>query len=230
MNRAMKAIILSAGRGQRLKPITDSIPKPLVEIAGKSLLVYHLEQLARAKITEVVINLAWLGKQIEKTIGNGNKFGLNITYSAEPAGGLETAGAIINALPLLTDGNIPFIVINGDIYTEYNFNNLKLTLAKENLAHLVLVNNPSFKTQGDFGLVDGIVNNNQQLTFAGISVLHPKLFDGIELARLKLAPILRQAITKQQIQGELYQGYWSDIGTKTRLEETQKYVNGNFTS
>ena len=216
----MKAIILSAGRGERLRPLTDTIPKPLVEINGKALIEYHLEKLAKAGIKEVVINHAWLGEKIEQKLGNGEKYGLNITYSPESTGGLETAGGIINALDKLTDGNTPFLVINGDVFTDYDFNALiKIKLTKPILAHLILVENPSFKQTGDFGLENGRLNEQQDYTFSGISLLHPNLFKNIKLDRLKLAPIFRKAIQNKQVTGSLYQGFWNDVGTLDRLEK-----------
>lgn len=216
----MKAIILSAGRGERLRPLTDTIPKPLVEINGKALIEYHLEKLAKAGIKEVVVNHAWLGEKIEQKLGNGEKYGLNITYSPESTGGLETAGGIINALDKLTDGNTPFLVINGDVFTDYDFNALiKIKLTKPILAHLILVKNPSFKQTGDFGLENGRLNEQQDYTFSGISLLHPNLFKNIKLDRLKLAPIFRKAIQNKQVTGSLYQGFWNDVGTLDRLEK-----------
>lgn len=225
----MKAIILSAGRGERLRPLTDTLPKPLIEINGKSLIEYHLEKLAQAGVTDIVINHAWLGQKIEQKLGKGVRYGLNITYSPEPEGGLETAGGIINALDKLSDGNSPFLVINGDVFTDYDFKKLTNTkLTNEKVAHLILVKNPDFKEVGDFGLENGQVNEQKQYTFSGISIIHPRLFKSIKLARLKLAPILRQAIKNKQIQGSLYQGYWSDIGTVERLEATAKYLQGHL--
>jgi len=222
----VKAIILSAGRGERLRPLTDTIPKPLVEINGKALIEYHLEKLAKAGIKEVVINHAWLGEKIEQKLGNGEKYGLNITYSPESTGGLETAGGIINALDKLTDGNTPFLVINGDVFTDYDFNALiKIKLTKPILAHLILVENPSFKQTGDFGLENGRLNEQQDYTFSGISLLHPNLFKNIKLDRLKLAPIFRKAIQNKQVTGSLYQGFWNDIGTLDRLEKMIKAEN-----
>lgn len=222
----MKAIILSAGRGERLRPLTDTIPKPLVEINGKALIEYHLEKLTKAGIKEVVINHAWLGEKIEQKLGNGEKYGLNITYSPESTGGLETAGGIINALDKLTDGNTPFLVINGDVFTDYDFNALiKIKLTKPILAHLILVENPSFKQTGDFGLENGRLNEQQDYTFSGISLLHPNLFKNIKLDRLKLAPIFRKAIQNKQVTGSLYKGFWNDVGTLDRLEKMIKAEN-----
>jgi len=223
----MKAIILSAGRGERLRPLTDTIPKPLVEVNSKALIEYHLEKLSQVGIKEVVINHAWLGSKIEEKLGGGGRFDLNITYSPEPEGGLETAGGIIKALPLLSDGIEPFIVINGDVFTDYDFQNLiKIKLASKILAHLVLVENPSFKATGDFGLEKGKLTEQPQYTFSGISLLHPSLFKGIKVGRLKLAPIFREAIKNQQIEGSLYHGFWNDIGTLDRLEFVQKIKRG----
>lgn len=223
----MKAIILSAGRGERLRPLTDTIPKPLVEINGKALIEYHLEKLSQIGIKEVVINHAWLGSKIKNKLGGGDRFVLNISYSPEPEDGLETAGGIIKALAMLSDGVEPFIVINGDVFTDYDFQNLvKIKLDSKILAHLVLVENPSFKTTGDFGLEKGRITEQPQYTFSGISLLHPELFKGIKLDKLKLAPIFREAIKNKQIEGSLYQGFWNDIGTLERLEYARKVKRG----
>ncbi len=225
-----KAIILSAGRGERLRPLTDTLPKPLVPVNGKALIVYHLEKLANFGVEQVIINHAWLGKVIEETLGKGEQFGLQIHYSPEPEGGLETAGGIVQALPLLSDGEEPFLVINGDVYTDYNFQNLlQLDLAKNQLAHLVLVNNPSFKAEGDFGLQTEFspaqVTRSPDFTFSGISLLSPKLFTGVEAGRSKLAPLFRQAIDNEQVTGELYSGYWNDVGTLDRLKVAQQHLS-----
>ncbi len=221
----MKAIILSAGRGERLRPLTDKLPKPLVEVKGKSLIEYHLEKLAKAGVQDVIVNHAWLGKKIEQKLGCGEKYGLSIKYSPEPEGGLETAGGIINALDKLTDGKQPFLVVNGDVYTDYDFTVLtNQPLNKQTLAHLVLVKNPDFKEVGDFGLEQNKITEQPQYTFSGISLLHPDLFKGIKLERLKLAPILRNAIQRKQVEGSLFQGYWNDIGTLERLEQARDLI------
>ncbi len=227
-----KIMILAAGRGKRLSPLTDNIPKPLVEINGESLIGHHLKKLSGR---EVVINHAWLGEKIVNTLGSGESYNTHIKYSPEPAGGLETAGGIIQALPKLTDGQSPFLVINGDIYCDYDFSNLlQMTLPKGILAHLVLVATPSFKKQGDFGLQDNKVLQNKVLqnkvlqqgdyTFSGISLLHPDLFAGLSVDFLPLAPILRQAIANNKVTGEVFNGNWSDIGTLERLQEVQDYA------
>lgn len=217
----MKAMILAAGRGERLRPLTDTCPKPLIPLNGKPLIVYHLEKLAAAGVKNVVINHAWLGEQFEKTLGRGDKFGLNIDYSAEPEGGLETAGGIIQALPKL--GSDPFILINGDVFSHYDFSQLSGKLKPNFLAHLVLVPTPEFKTKGDFGLqAPGLVVEQGDWTFSGISVIHPKLLSDYSAGRLALAPILRDAMTRQLVTGETYSGLWSDIGTQERLVATEQ--------
>lgn len=223
----MKAMILAAGRGERMRPLTDTTPKPLLQIAGKTLLEYHIEALVQAGISELVINHAWLGEQIEQYLGDGSSYGAQIQYSRE-AEALETAGGIRNALPLL--GEQPFIVINGDIFTDYPFAQLKVSVEKLSssvLAHLVLVNNPAHHPQGDFYC------RNQQLfdrpqeplmgepayTFSGIACYAPDFFVDMAISKQALAPILRSAMAKQQVSGEVYQGNWWDIGTPERLQE-----------
>lgn len=220
----MKAMILAAGRGERLRPLTDHTPKPLVNLAGKPLIEYHLEKLGKIGVKEVVINYAWLGEQFEARLGDGEQFGIKITYSPEPQGGLETAGGIINALQIL--GDKPFIVVNGDVYTDYDFSLLPPTLSPGLLAHLVLVPTPSFKTQGDFGLTElGQVRAQGEHTFSGISLLAPQLFSGAKRGKVALAPILRQAMMQGRVSGEVFNGLWSDIGTLDRLEQTEALVN-----
>lgn len=217
----MKAMILAAGRGERLRPLTDHCPKPLIPLNGKPLIAYHLEKLARAGITEVVINYAWLGEQFEQVLGHGEDFGLRISYSPEPEGGLETAGGIIQALPLL--GDEPFILINGDVYTDYDFADLPSRLDADCLAHLVLVPTPAFKAKGDFGWQSpGLVLEQGEWTFSGISVIRPALLSTKPVQRLALAPVLRDAMQYQQVTGQIYQGLWSDIGTAQRLAEIEQ--------
>ena len=228
-------MILAAGRGKRLRPLTDQIPKPLVPLCGKPLIEYHLEKLAQAGVKEVVINHAWLGSKIEQTLGDGSRWDLKIHYSAEPEGGLETAGGIINALPLL--GDAPFLVVNGDVFCEMDFNDL-VSIAKvlaktdlENnddvfLGHLVLVPSPEHNPTGDFGLDnENQVLSEGEFTFAGLSVLSPKLFADMDVDFIPLAPILRQAMQKGKISGQLEKSFWSDIGTLERLEQTEALLN-----
>ncbi|MDG6773516.1 nucleotidyltransferase family protein [Thiomicrorhabdus sp. ZW0627] len=224
----VKAMILAAGRGNRLRPLTDSIPKPLVPLCGKPLIEYHIEKLAEAGVEEIVINHAWLGDQIENTLGNGERWGVRIHYSPEPEGGLETAGGIIKALSLL--GNEPFVVVNGDVYTDMDFAPLieqacSFSDSSELLAHLVLVPSPEFNAQGDFGLnEESRVQSEGGHTFAGLSILHPNLFENMEVDFIKLAPILREAMQAGKVSGELYEGFWSDIGTHERLHEAERLL------
>ena len=213
----MKAMILAAGRGERMRPLTDRTPKPLLEVGGQPLIVWHLERLAAAGFREIVINHAHLGAQIETRLGNGSHWGLSIAYSAEGTA-LETAGGIARALPLL--GDAPFAVINGDIYTDYNFARLENVLALQVEAHLVLVDNPPQHAQGDFCLHgDRLVAIGQQrLTFAGIAVYRPQVFAGISPDRpTRLAPLLQVMIDQKTVSGEHHHGIWHDIGTPERL-------------
>lgn len=219
-----KAMILAAGRGNRLRPLTDVLPKPLMEVGGQALIEHHLLALASAGVTDVVVNHAWLGEKIETKLGNGNAYGVHIQYSAEPEGGLETAGGILQALPKLSDHSAPFLVVNGDVLTDYNFAGLaKMVLPDDVLAHLVLVPTPAFKATGDFGLENGRVVAEGEWTFAGISVLHPSLFDGLTPGVEPLAPLLRQAMAAGKVSGEVYSGLWDDIGTVERLEAARRH-------
>ena len=216
----MKAMILAAGRGERMRPLTDTLPKPLVTVNGKPLIAYHIERLVAAGIVDIVINLAHLGEKIEASLGDGSQWGANIIYSPEPEGGLETAGGILHALPLL--GDQPFIVVNGDVWTDYDFSLLASVVLNKCLAHLVLVDNPAHHPAGDFYLSAQAkveeLGDNDALTFSGISVLHPYLFNGVSAGRSKLAPLFRAAMQQQKISGEYYAGDWQDIGTLARLE------------
>lgn len=218
-----KAMILAAGRGKRLRPITDKIPKPLVTLCNKPLIEYHLENLAQAGVQQVVINHAWLGEQIEETLGDGSRFGLQIRYSPEPEGGLETAGGIIYALPKL--GDEPFLLINGDVHCDLDFSEMvdKAKALREHdlLGHLTLVPSPAFNAKGDFGLVNEHVIEQGEFTFAGISVLKPQLFAQMDVGFIPLAPILRKAMQPQLLSGSVYRGFWSDIGTFERLQEAE---------
>lgn len=219
----MKAMILAAGRGERLRPLTDTCPKPLIPLNGKPLIQYHIEKLAALNLDALVINHAWLGEQFEQTFGKGEAFGLPILYSAEPAGGLETAGGIIQALPML--GDEPFWVINGDVYTDLDFSCLPIKLTEGQLAHIILVPTPDFKTQGDFGLSEqGLVTPQGEWTFSGISLIHPDLLKHFSPQRLALAPILREAMQSGLVSGEVYSGLWSDVGTIERLEQIESIL------
>ena len=212
----MRAMILAAGRGERLRPLTDSKPKPLLEAGGKPLIEHHLENLAAAGFREVVINLSHLGDQIRDTLGNGSAWGLNIRYSPEPPGALDTGGGINQALPLL--GEAPFAIINGDIFTSYPL--ARLRALKCDHAHLVLVPNPAHNPNGDFVLQGGYVSENGQPrhTFSGISVYHPRFFDSAPVGSFSVVPMLRAAMALHQVTGQLFKGGWHDIGTLERLE------------
>ena len=221
----MKAMILSAGRGERLRPLTDHTPKPLLKAGGYSLIEYLIMALVKASITDIIINYAHLGQQFPDTLGDGQQFGANISYSPEQEGGLETAGGIIKALPLL--GDEPFLVVNGDIWTDFPFEQLSsLSLDDDCLAHLVLVNNPSHHPQGDFSLSSGLLGQQGQdkYTFSGIAVYRPDFFSDLDVQRLALKPLLLTGIDRQVIRGELFQGQWSDIGTVERLQQLNQQL------
>ena len=213
----MRAMILAAGRGERMRPLTDNTPKPLLEVGGKALIEYHLAALQQAGVHDVIINYAWLGEQIESRLGNGDQYGLRIEYSPEIPAALETAGGIIQALPRL--GTEPFIVINGDIWCDYPFQ--QLPRHPDGMAHLVMVDNPLHNPQGDFCLINGCLQaeGESKLTYSGIGVYHPQLFAGLEPGIRPLAPLLKNAMAAGQVSGEYYRGRWYDIGTPERLTE-----------
>jgi MurNAc alpha-1-phosphate uridylyltransferase len=230
----MKAMILAAGRGERMRPLTDHCPKPLLKVAGTPLIEHHIHKLARCGITDIVINFAWLGNMISTYLGDGNKFGVHITYSPEKNGALETAGGIIQALPLLTqNNNEPFILINADIFTGFNFAEMP-TLAEDRVAHICLVSNPEHNKNGDF-----IFNNNQlkniepkenskpqnesTYTFSGISVFRPSFFKGEKTSQtLKLGPMLKKAVSEGKVSANILTCAWTDVGTPERLANLNK--------
>ncbi len=214
----MKAMILAAGRGERMRPLTDTLPKPLLRLGDRALIEHLIEALARAGFIDLVINYSHLGHTIEAALGNGTKYGVRIRYSPEPPGALETGGGIRQALPLLGDA---FLVVNGDLWTDYPFE--RLARPPKGLAHLVLVDNPPHHPQGDFAL-DGERVRDQgepRLTFAGIGVYRAALFADCSARRFPLAPVLRRAMAMDQVSGEHYRGRWHDIGTPPRLQELQ---------
>lgn len=218
-----KAMILAAGLGERMRPLTNHTPKPLLEVAGKPLIVYHLEKLAKAGFEEVIINIAHLGSMIPEALGDGARWGIKITYSDEQEeGALESAGGIVKALPLL--GDAPFLVVNGDVWCDYAFD-ADFDL-KGDLAHLILVDNPDHNAKGDFALEDGRVFNDgdAKYTFSGIGYYSPELFAGIAYGASLLAPLLRKAIELKRVSGERYRGEWRDIGTPQRLDEVNKLL------
>ena len=212
----MKAMILAAGRGERLRPITDSIPKPLVQVKGKSLIQHHVEALVSAGFTELVVNHAWFGEKIEEALGDGSQFGATIQYSAEGTA-METGGGIHKALPLL--GEDPFLVVNGDVFTDYPFAQLRNQPSK--LAHLVLVLNPPQHPKGDFALQgEKLVRMGDEMhTFSGIGVYSPKFFKDCQPGKFSIAPMLYAAIEEEQITAEVYEGVWEDVGTIERLNK-----------
>jgi MurNAc alpha-1-phosphate uridylyltransferase len=215
----MKAFILAAGRGERMRPLTDRTPKPLLQAGGKPLIAWHLERLAAAGFREIVINHAHLGEQIEATLGDGSQWGLKIQYSPEPPGALETAGGIASALRLL--GDEAFLVVNGDIYCDWDFNKARRLAARP--AHLVMVANPAHHSGGDFAL-DGerivFARNDETLTYAGIAVFSPAFFAGVTPGSvMKLRPLLDAAIAAGTLTGERHSGRWVDVGTPQRLAE-----------
>lgn len=216
----MKAMILAAGRGERMRPLTDHIPKPLLKAGGRSLIEYHIDALSLAGHHDIVINHALFGDQIEAMLGDGRRYGVNIQYSPEGSRALETGGGIFKALSLL--GDEPFVLVNADIWTDYPVE--KLPHHPDGLAHLVLVDNPSFHQKGDFVLKDGrvLINGGARLTYSGIGVFCPALFNSCKSGAFPLAPLLRQAMVNGEISGEHYPGVWLDIGTPERLRALDK--------
>ncbi|MDH5231751.1 MAG: nucleotidyltransferase family protein [Gammaproteobacteria bacterium] len=217
----MKAMILAAGRGERMRPLTDQTPKPLLHAGGKRLIEYHIEALVAAGVEQIVINYSHLGEQIKNSLGDGSRFATHIVYSAED-NMLETGGGIFQALSLF--GNEPFIVVNGDIWTDYDFS--QLCLPESCLAHLVLVDNPPHNPQGDFHINQQMLDPElgPSYTFSGIGLYQPKLFENCEAGRFPLAPLLRQAIAQHQVSGEYFTGHWWDIGTPERLTSLDLFL------
>ncbi|MGA7537520.1 MAG: nucleotidyltransferase family protein [Steroidobacteraceae bacterium] len=209
-------MLLAAGRGERLRPITDTLPKPLAQVAGKALIVYHLEALARANVREVVINLSWLGEQIRAALGDGSRYGVQITYSEEGPVPLEAGGGIHRALPLLGAG--PFLVVNSDVWTDMDFSRV-LTLDESADARLMLAPNPPHHPRGDFGLQGDFVVERQtdRFTYTGVGIYRPELFQGCAPGKFPLLPLLQRAIAARRLRGEVYRGEWLDIGSPDRL-------------
>ena len=223
----MKAMILAAGLGNRMRPLTLHTPKPLLEVGEKPLIVWHIEKLQKIGVTEIVINTAWLGEKLANALGDGSQFGVKILWSHEGEG-LETAGGIINALPLL--GDEPFILVNGDVWTTMDFASLLDVQLGEQQAHLVLVENPPQHLKGDFILSNGLAYTFEQeqlgeaLTYSGIAVLHPRMFVGLENGKRPLAPLLKQAMQQQQVSAEKMQAVWVDVGTPERLQQLDQHI------
>lgn len=215
-------MILAAGRGERMRPLTDTTPKPLLRIGGQTLIERHVHALARSGITELVINHAYLGEQIVQALGDGDAYGVHICYSPETGGSLETGGGIMNALPLL--GEEPFLTVNGDIWTDFPFDSLPPQI--DGLAHLVMVDNPDNHPQGDFSLSQGRLSQQgpAMLTFSGIGVYRPELFTGCSPGAFPLGPLLRTAMDAGHVSGEHYQGSWFDVGTPERLDAVNRVI------
>jgi N-acetyl-alpha-D-muramate 1-phosphate uridylyltransferase len=214
----MKAMLLAAGRGERMRPLTDARPKPLLDAGGKPLVVWHLERIAAAGIRDVVINLSWLGEMIAAELGDGSRFGLRIQYSREPWPALETGGGLLQALPLL--GDAPFLLVNGDVFTDIAFEALRI--APDDLAQLVLVPNPEHNQKGDFWLsANGRIQaeGGERLTYSGVALLRPALFEGAQPGRFPLLPWLLRALEAGRLGGQRHAGEWLDIGTPQRLTE-----------
>lgn len=218
-------MILAAGRGERMRPLTDTVPKPLLEVGGKPLIVYLIDRLARQGLHDLVINHSHLGEKISAYLGDGRRYGVRILYSHEEGGGLETGGGIFKALAQI-DAD-PFVVVNGDIWTDFPFARLPARL--EGLAHLVLVDNPPQHSQGDFSLHEGRVSaeGGAKLTFSGIGVYARALFADCRPGKFPLAPLLRAAMTRGLVSGEHYRGQWLDVGTPQRLAELDRALRGN---
>ena len=211
----MKAMLLAAGRGERMRPLTDTLPKPLVQVGGRALIEWHLQALARAGIREVVINLSWLAGKLQAALGDGRDFGVSISWSDEGPVPLETGGGIFRALPQLGPG--PFLVVNADIWTDIDFG--LLALAPEAQAHLVLIPNPAHHPRGDFGLEGDrvVLRESDRLTYSGVGVYRSEFFAGYTAGRFPLLPLLNRAIAAGKVRGTVHRGQWCDVGTAERL-------------
>lgn len=216
-------MILAAGRGERLRPLTDHTPKPLLRVRGKPLIVYHIEALVRAGVRRLVINLGHLGGQIRACLGDGRRYAAEIQYSNEGEHALETAGGIIRALPLL--GDAPFMVVNADVYTDFDFKGLARAPRAD--AHLILVDNPPHHPRGDFKLIDGRIapGAGKRLTYSGIGLYHPRLFHNLAPGKRPLAPLLRAAARRGRLSGEFFAGSWHDIGARDRLDALEEALS-----
>ena len=221
----MRAMILAAGRGERMRPLTLVQPKPLLEAGGAPLIVHHLRALQAAGFEDVVVNLSWLGDQIRTALGDGSRYGVRLHYSDEGPEPLETGGGIFRALPLLGEG--PFLVLNGDVWTDIDWSQMHDRLAPHDLAHLVLVPNPAHNPQGDFVLERGriVATEGERFTFSGVGVYRAGLFAGCSDGIFKLAPLLRAAVRAGRVSGELHTGAWLDIGTPERLAHLDRRLS-----
>jgi MurNAc alpha-1-phosphate uridylyltransferase len=218
----MRAMILAAGRGERMRPLTDRTPKPLLTVAGKPMIQYHIEALTAAGVYEIVINLAWLGQQIRAALGDGSQFGVRIQYSDEGEAALETGGGVFKALPFLAgaSGTDPFLVVSGDVWTEYPLGDAMRKLAAADMAHFVVVPNPDFHARGDFGLAgDRLTDSGERYTYANIGVMRPEFFAGCQPGKFPLAPLMFDWIRKGRVSGELFRGVWHNVGTPQQLQQ-----------
>jgi MurNAc alpha-1-phosphate uridylyltransferase len=227
MTQTKTAMLLAAGRGERMRPFTDTHPKPLAKLVGKPLIQHHVERLAAAGIERIVINLAWLGSQIRDTLGDGGRFGVQLLYSDEGPTALETGGGIFQALPLL--GRDPFWVVSADLWTDFAFTQAERRLAPSDLAHLVMVENPIFNVQGDFSLHNGRISETLgvRLTYASLALFRPELFRGCVPGRYSVVPLLRTAIRQGCVSGELYSSCWFNIGTTAQLQGVEADLLAN---
>jgi MurNAc alpha-1-phosphate uridylyltransferase len=222
--KPQKAMILAAGRGERMRPLTDNLPKPLLEVGGSPLIQHHVESLVKAGFKELVINHAHLGYKIEEFLGDGSRFGCHISYSAEGQGrALETGGGIFKVLDQFE--GLPFLVINADVWTDMNYADLSISEGVD--AHLVMVSNPSHNREGDFVLEDHRLSEHgsAKLTFSGVGIYKPRLFEHCQPGKFPLAPLLKQAMSKGRVSGEKYKGLWIDVGTPERLETINRLLN-----
>jgi N-acetyl-alpha-D-muramate 1-phosphate uridylyltransferase len=221
----MKAMLLAAGRGERLRPITDSLPKPLVRVGGRPLIAWHLARLSQAGVREVVINLSWLGDQLRAALGDGREFGVRISWSEEGPVPLETGGGILKALPLLAPG--PFLVVSADIWTDIDF--ARIGIPEDSRAHLVLIPNPPHHPRGDFALEDGRVVDREtdRFTYGNVGIYRSELFDGFNPGRFPLLAALRRGMAARQVSGEIHRGAWCDVGTPERLAGLEKRLQAS---
>jgi N-acetyl-alpha-D-muramate 1-phosphate uridylyltransferase len=220
----VKAMLLAAGRGERMRPLTDALPKPLVQVGGRALIEWHLQALARAAIREVVVNLSWLAEKLRAALGDGREFGVSISWSDEGPVPLETGGGIFRALPQLGPG--PFLVVNADIWTDIDF--ALLGLAPEANAHLVLIPNPAHHPRGDFGLEGDrvVIRDSERFTYSGVGVYRSEFFAGCSAGRFPLLPLLNRAIAAGKVTGEVHRGQWCDVGTAERLAGLSARLSG----
>jgi MurNAc alpha-1-phosphate uridylyltransferase len=217
-------MILAAGRGERMRPLTDTAPKPLLPAGGKPLIQFHIEALRAAGVTDIVINLAWQGAMLRDSLGDGSRFDVQLHYTDEGSEALETGGGIFNALHLL--GEKPFIVVSGDIWTDFPMQTLRARLTKPDVAHFVMAPNPDFHPRGDFALTDGRVREGerQRYTYANIAVLTREFFADCQPGKFPLVPVMRRWIREDRVSGELYEGEWRNVGTPAQLNDLNEYL------